>query len=528
VIISHQKNIFASVSLFSALSAILLTPSVFGDSGPKIEYKPLSIGAMEEFGMLQSGRFGASSNSFRDEWLDHFATSLTQSVVIDDKWFVNVGLGGIFQFQKQEVISPLWGGTQYRMFFIGPTVANLEYEALGGDRSLRFGTGSFGVKYNPDASNLGEYLFRSAPYPTYIMTGSYALVNNTGAGLQGMKASYSAGNLSADLYLSTETGMPPLYDLSLAAVLKYRVGDGLLDLGLGANFKRIIPIRPSKTTRKNRNNAYFTGPDANQYSGNLSTYDEEVYFDIRKILESKNLADSAYYQGLYVVDSLRAANVRKWVTDSIFTTVLDSLGNPISIKIPNPSFVNPSSYSYFSQGGIIVDFLASIDLKKIIPSSIFGPNDLKLYFEVALLGVKNYPVFYEKAAERMPIMFGINLPGFRFLDLISVQGEYFNSPHVNSFYESINTNNATPEVVKGSDYLLSGREYKDGLSKDNLSWSVLIKKELVKGLSMTVQAARDHVRMVSYATFAGPFLDPNDVFYSKRDWYWMVQFGFGI
>ena len=95
-----------------------------------VEYKPLSIGAMSEFGVIQGGRFGENSKPFYDEWVDHFGASLTQSVSVNGKWFLNVGIGGIFEFQKQEKIGALWGGTQYRSFFIGPTTADVEYEAF--------------------------------------------------------------------------------------------------------------------------------------------------------------------------------------------------------------------------------------------------------------------------------------------------------------------------------------------------------------------------------------------------------------
>ena len=144
------------------------------------------------------------------------------------------------------------------------------------------------------------------------------------------------------------------------------------------------------------------------------------------------------------------------------------------------------------------------------------PIYLRVFAEVALLGVKDYPIFYEKKSERMPIMAGINLPGFKFIDLISVQFEYFHSPYVNSFFESVSTNGATPQFVDGSQKVLSKVEYGDQLSKDNYSWSVLVKKDLTRGLTLSFQAARDHTRLVSDATWAGPFLDPNEVFYATN------------
>jgi hypothetical protein len=487
--------------------ATVFAGSVAGQETPEpvpspVRYAPLSIAAFSEFGMLQAGRFG-SSEAFSDEWVDNFGAFITQSASVGDRWYFNIGLGGIFQFQKPEEINAEWGGTQTRNFFAGPTVADVEYELRpGSPRSWRVGVGLFPFKYNRDAANLGEYLFRSGPYPTYIMTGGYSFINSASAQLQGFKTRFQAGNLTVDGFLLTETVMPPLYDLSLAAVARYRAFDGLLDLGAGVNFKRIVPIRPSKTTLRDafHNNAYFKGPDGEYYSGNLSYYANERNF------YQLDPADSNEYRAA----AARFDSVSAWTT-------------------AGGSFA--PDYEYYTQAGVLVTATAAVDLKKLLPPSpLLGPEDLRLFAEVALLGVKNYPVFYEKRTERMPVMLGANLPGFGFLDLVSVQYEYFASPHRDSYLESISSNGATPEFVEFNDKLLSRETYGDGLKRDDHSWSILLRKNLTRGLAVNVQAARDHARMVSHAYYAGPGLAPTAIFYTtdKKNWYWMAQFSFGI
>lgn len=468
-----------------------------------VRYAPLSIGAFSEFGMLQGGRFGATA-PFRDEWVDNFGAYVSQSVSVGDRWFVNVGLGGIFQFQKPEEINAEWGGTQSRNFFAGPTVADVEYEFMpGSGRSLRVGAGLFPYKYNRDAANLGEYLFRAGPYPTYILTGGYSFVNSASAPLQGLKARFESGNLTLDAFLLTETVMPPLYDLSLAAVARYRAFDGLLDLGAGVNFKRIVPVRPSRTTLKDpfHNNAYFRGPDGEYYAGNLAYYRNERDFYQQ---------DTVRYALEYQRAQARYDSVSAWTSG-------------------NGPFV--PEYDYYTQAGTLVTVTAALNLKKLLPETgWFGPEDLRVFSEVAVLGVRNYPVFYEKRTERMPVMVGLNLPGFGLLDLLTVQYEYFASPHRDSYLESIQSNGATPDFVAGNDDLMSRNRYGDGLSRDDHSWSVLARKTLVRGVTLSAQAARDHARMVSHAFYAGPGLAPNSIFYTtdKQNWYWMVQLGFGI
>jgi len=96
-------------------TVLLLACAIFPAMGEDVQVKPLSIGALYEFGMLQGGRF-RNLPEFRQEWVDHFGAFFTQSTDAGDLWTVNVGLGGLFEFQKPEVAGALWGGTQNRNF----------------------------------------------------------------------------------------------------------------------------------------------------------------------------------------------------------------------------------------------------------------------------------------------------------------------------------------------------------------------------------------------------------------------------
>src|SRR5690606_26483278 len=430
----------------------------------------------------------------------NFGAYMMQQGSVDDRWFFRVGMGGIFQFQKPEEINAEWGGTQTRNFFAGPTVADIEYEVLeSGTRSWRVGLGLFSYKYNRDAANLGEYLFRAGPYPTYIMTGGYSFINSASAPLQGLKSRYQAGNFTFDAFLVTETVMPPLYDLSLAGVVRYRALDGAVDLGAGVNFKRLVPIRPSRTRLEDpfHNNAYFKGPDGKSYSGNLAYYRNERDF---------YLQDTVRYAAEYQRARARFDSVSAWTTaGGAFTP----------------------AYSYYTQAGVIVTVMAADDLRKFLPASpLLGPDELRVFAEAALLGVKDYPVFYEKKTERMPVMLGANLPGFGLLGLVALQYESYRSPHRNSDLESNQSTGATPDFPASNDHVLSRDTYADGLSRDDHSWSVLVRKNLARGLTFSAQAARDHARMVSHAFYAGPGLAPNAIFYAadKHHRSWIAQF----
>jgi hypothetical protein len=495
------------------IGAVLLGTLALGNAeeAPKIEYKPLSIAALEEFGVLQSGRFGGKTETFTDEWVDHFGAFITQQVVIGENLTFNIGLGGLFQFQKPEVVNAAWGGTQYKNFFVGPTVAEAVYKSASENGSWSLGTGMFPFKYNPNVSNLGEYLFRSGPYPNYIMSGGYAFVGDNQAYLQGMKMNFTRGGFSADLLLLTETGIPPLYDLSLAALLKYSVAEGLLDMTAGAHFKRLLPVHPSRTTRQTRTNSYFD-MGGRTYTGKVSYYFEQSNF-YGALAAEATLAGNA---------ALAAQHTARQDAYRDTATMVTNWTNPDSAAKYHPG------YNYYTQQGVILMAGLALDLKKIITSDVFGPQDLKLYTEAALLGVKDYPIFYEDKAQRMPIMVGFNFPGFKILDLISLEVEYFNSPWINSYEESGSTNEATPALPQGSDRLSSKTAYNDVTTRDNYSWSVLIRKELVRGLNVSGQVARDHIRSVSESFYSGPGIDPNELLRTSKDWYWMLQFSVGI
>lgn len=467
----------------------------------QVEYKPLAFGGFSEFGLMRSGQYGQFD--FKNEWVDHFGAYVAQSAQAGPDLAFDVGLGGVFEYQKREVISSQWGGTQYKNFFTGPSVADIRYGSLARDGQgfgLQFGM--FDYKYNRDASNLGEYLFRSGAYPGYVTSGGLWFVNHPWVGLEAVRAAYGSGNLSADFFLITETSMPSLYDLSAAAVAKYRTAGGLLEIGAGLNYKHLIPVKPSLTTRHHPTNAYFE-KDGKTYSANDALYLESSNFYRRRALEDP--AHAADYIARADADKNTADSVRSWVDNAAADNI---------------------HLNYFTQSGLIAMVRASLDLKKLFPSGSLGERDLRLYFEAAILGVKDYPVFYTDITERIPVMAGLNLPTFGLLDLLSVEMEYYKSPYLNSYGALVAYNSAVPELVLGSDKVRSRSSYADITKKDDFSWSILAKKNIVGSAYVAAQAARDHIRTVSIETWTAP--EPTQVLGRAGDWYWMLQFGFGI
>jgi hypothetical protein len=369
------------------------------------------------------------------------------------------------------------------------------------------GGGLFPFKYNPDAVNLGEYLFRSGPYPTYIMNGGVLAIGDNAAYLQGFHAAAHLGNLNLDLLLISETNMAPLYDWSLAGLVNYSIAEGGLELGAGFNLKRIIPVDRDRTQRQEKGNAFFTR-NGFDYSGDEFYYRQQADFWNGR-LDGASSADSIVY--------IRKKDSAQAIVDSLAAWL-----DPVTKTYPGASYYTPA--------GTIINARISLDIRKLFDLSSLRPGDLRIYSEAALLGWKDYPVFYKNRMERLPIMAGINFPTFGLLDLAALQIEYFDSPFENSTLSLGGANHATPYYPAGVDPTgaYSKYDYNDQARLDNWAWSVILRRTFLSSFTVSAQAARDHLRTVGTDWFYGSRLEPNAILHKVSDWYWMLQLSWAI
>ncbi|MBF0431100.1 MAG: hypothetical protein HQK83_07470 [Fibrobacteria bacterium] len=145
---------------------------------------------------------------------------------------------------------------------------------------------------------------------------------------------------------------------------------------------------------------------------------------------------------------------------------------------------------------------ASLDPKVLLPAIPFGPNDLKIYSEIALLGVKNYGTTYDKRSERMPVMFGMHIPTFNCLDIFSFEIEYYNSPY--RLIPDIN-----PDAKESVDAFVD---------RDNWRWALYAKKTLIPGWSVTGLIASDHFR---YPYEDGGYFEERML--ASTHWHWRFR-----
>jgi len=119
---------------------------------------------------------------------------------------------------------------------------------------LQFGFGYFPFRTDPDVKNLGEYLFRTGTYPTYVINN----FNRPYARLLGMRASATAWDcLHGDVLFTSATQYMPLEDYSLTFLGSFNLKK-VFEIGAGVSFTNILPADSNITTPPlNSGNTYY-------------------------------------------------------------------------------------------------------------------------------------------------------------------------------------------------------------------------------------------------------------------------------
>jgi hypothetical protein len=252
---------------------------------------------------------------------------------------------------------------------------------------IEIALGMFTYKYNPEARNLGEYLYRTGTYPTFVVTD----FDFARARLLGLRATTDAvTNLHADLLFTSEAFMYPLYDFSLAGIARYDIFNAV-SLGAGFELARVLPAASQKTSpeftkteRPSSYNAYITnGGDTNFYS-----------FKALKVM------------GQLAID-------------------------------PKP-FLSSA------------EFFGTEDLKVYGEIAVIG-LDRDLAGTTAIdLPDSGYPAFYNDITRRMPVMLGFNFPAFKTLDVLAIELEYFPLMMPNDYYLQESQLSPMPNIAAGT------------------------------------------------------------------------------
>jgi hypothetical protein len=139
----------------------------------------------------------------------------------------------------------------------------------------------------------------------------------------------------------------------------------------------------------------------------------------------------------------------------------------------------------------------------------FGSQDLVIYAEAAVLGLRNHRKYYPDIARRIPVMVGLNLPAFGWLDKLSLEVEYFANPNFHDYGKTETSYSWVPRNVGNT----------VDTRRDDWKWALYASKVVYGHVRISGQVANDHLRTfgppdIGYLTYAESLTTP-------KDWYWM-------
>lgn len=216
---------------------------------------------------------------------------------------------------------------------------------------------------------------------------------------------------------------------------------------------------------------------------------------------------------------------------------LDSIGIDMN---GNPVY----DTSFYTFAGTKVMGRFSFDPKPLFPSGIFGKEDLRVYMEAAILGVKNYPnsplshpglpasavinkTGFDTLAQKMPIMLGFNVPAFTLLDVLSCEVEYYGKKYVNAVPVPCGNRIMDFYPVSTPPFPAAGGSEYDSLYEKSgatqWKWSIYARKTLFSSFAITAQVARDHIRN-TVRGLSMLEVDREEALVKASQWYWMLKF----
>jgi hypothetical protein len=419
---------------------------------------------------------GQVNRTLDHNWYSHITGTLNFQAQPAD----NFELKGSFEFKQYMNMSVWWATTMnraayyylgdflYHDFYIREAqgiLSALESEAL----SLTVSLGLQPYKYNSESREFGEYLFRSGTYP-FLLMGEF---DRPFSRLTGLRAAIASNldfiNLKADAFVLTERELRPYWDLSLAGTGAINLFS-IFEIGGGINLAHYIPMNEKYVTPDSSVNAYFKDSSL--------VWDETGQADVMTY-------DTGYY-------TFKGTKIMARGSIDLFG-VFGLFG--------------------FSRGdGSLV-------------SDIFGATGGKLFGEIAVIGLDDYPksvqpdanpLGYDTLAQRMPWVAGFHLPFWKLLDECELECEWYPNPYPNN----------TAMVHWAGLPLPYPKNISDDYALDRGArwyWSVYLKKQVLKNFTIVSQIGRDHLRWEMPMPYYNSNYDFEEAMCKPDQWGWHVK-----
>lgn len=455
----------------AAAAGILLCSCIcFGEHGETVQLKlnPSGFAAME-FGEIVKGGFNKKTNANMDQvWMNQMIAGLSVDAAFDARNSLDIGME-MRMYNDFPVSINLKPEYRYQYFY--PYLSRAEFTHLFGNSVekplVTLSAGYFPFKYDKDVRNLGEYLFRTGAYPQFILNS----IDFPLARLMGIHATFSGEGIYSGSDKDATIGQSLLRNLKV---------DGMLYSNL----------------------QWYALGDWNA-----------------AILASEKFAGCVEF-------GLGAAFNSILSVDSTLTTP----HHPATVyHVTYNETTGKRDSSFYTFKGAKLMARAAIDLKKFLPSGIFGKEDLRIYGEMAILGLKDYPrnfnggISYDSILERTPIMAGLNLPAFKFLDVFSIEVEYFKSPYPNDIGAITNLGLPIPGPLDAN----GGKDYRSMsiYRNDKLKWSIHASKTIAGYYTIMAQIASDHLRPLAVNDWN---IDFEEALHTTSQWYYMLKLTAGF
>jgi len=498
------------VGLSLSLAALLAAQARGEEEDKKITDRGISVSSFVDVGQIVKASYwqiGGKETEVGGELLNRNGIALIYHGTLNDVLRMNIGVGGLFWKPYPEVT------VQSKVIQFGPGISEASGEYLFSENmSLKFGF--FGYKYNPDAMNLGEYLLRSEAYPSLVRTGGWVWMNAAAYQSMGARFNWTAldGAFTQDFLLFSEYAESPIFDFSPSYIASFKAGN-ILEVGAGVSLHRWLPIQPSVTT---------------------PNHDVSTYVEIPEFPELPAIHDTV--SNIY--QEARPAGVYKGMESQVRTTYLDAAGSEVPSIITDaagnrayvitrngaPDTLYASKRQKLTFKAVELMGRASLNLGGMFGMEEGRQGPFKIFAEAAVLGLENQPYYYEDITQRIPVMFGIHIPTFGLLDLLSVQGQYYKNPWPDDKHLQFDQTVPVPQLPRDNPALYAAARDQGVYAEDDFKWTVFARKNLFTGLDLYLQAANDHMRLMD------PFTIPTDIPLTNRKnhWYYLVRFSWGM
>lgn len=483
--------------------------------------KPLILQSRLDFGQVVKGsnQDVAPNGPLEFVPIQRTGIGLIQEATVKEKLDIRVGVAGLFWYPFPQ----LKESPHTEIVKFGPGIQAADATFRFGDPAAPSAAVQFGYfswRTNPDAANLGEYLYRSTVYPGILFTGGWSFINNgykaTGARLG---FSHAGGAFTHDFTAFFESESYPFLSLSPGWVGTLRPAKGV-EIGLGAVWQHALPMKPSQLKPNSPLSTYVRLSDFPVVAADTGRAVIDNQPD-RAVTNSRAHAGGPLEGIEQEVMSMTIADpkdpTRKVKPYFAATNGADTLYLDETDPVPagyHPLYARSKDYLTFR--GIKVMARFSIDPKPMLGlEGALGPQDLKLYGEAAILGIRDQPFYYEDIKKRIPMMLGFNLPAFKLLDLLALQVEYYGNDYINSEEKSFVNNLPVYQVPNNK----AQHHFSDLKTGDDLKWSLYAKRTLFTGLSLFAQAASDHLRLQDFNSrrSAQPVVN------RPSEWYWLLR-----